>query len=184
MAKLIEKTYGDALFELAMEKGSLDSYFSQCKDILQAILDNEELLKLLSHPKITKEEKVKVIEDVFAGRVDDDITGFFVLIVKKDRQTELLQILEYFIDKVKDYKKIGVAYVTTAVEIGESTKKSIEDKLKATTDYVAFEMNYSVDKSIIGGMIIRIGDRVVDSSIKSKLESIADGLYKVHLTTM
>lgn len=184
MAKLIEKTYGDALFELAMEKGSLDSYFSQCKDILQAILDNEELLKLLSHPKITKEEKVKVIEDVFAGRVDDDITGFFVLIVKKDRQTELLQILEYFIDKVKDYKKIGVAYVTTAVEIGESAKKSIEDKLKATTDYVAFEMNYSVDKSIIGGMIIRIGDRVVDSSIKSKLESMADGLYKVHLTTM
>ena len=184
MAKLIEKTYGDALFELAMEKGSLESYFSQCKDILQAILDNEELLKLLSHPKITKEEKVKVIEDVFAGRVDDDITGFFVLIVKKDRQTELLQILEYFIDKVKDYKKIGVAYVTTAVEIGESTKKSIEDKLKATTDYVAFEMNYSVDKSIIGGMIIRIGDRVVDSSIKSKLESMADGLYKVHLTTM
>lgn len=184
MAKLIEKTYGDALFELAMEKGSLDSYFSQCKDILQAILDNEELLKLLSHPKITKEEKVKVIEDVFAGRVDDDITGFFVLIVKKDRQTELLQILEYFIDKVKDYKKIGVAYITTAVEIGETTKKSIEDKLKATTDYVAFEMNYSVDKSIIGGMIIRIGDRVVDSSIKSKLESMADGLYKVHLTTM
>ena len=122
MAKLVEKTYGDALFELAMEKGNLDTYFSQCKDILQAILDNEELLKLLSHPKITKEEKVKVIEDVFAGRVDDDITGFFVLIVKKDRQTELLQILEYFIDKVKDYKKIGVAYVTTAVEIGEATK--------------------------------------------------------------
>ena len=184
MAKLVEKTYGDALFELAMEKGNIEAYFSQCKDILQAILDNEELLKLLSHPKITKEEKVKVIEDVFARRVDDDITGFFVLIVKKDRQTELLQILEYFIDKVKDYKKIGVAYVTTAVEIGEATKKSIEDKLKATTDYVTFEMNYQVDKSIIGGMIIRIGDRIVDSSIKSKLESMAEGLYSVHLTTM
>ena len=108
----------------------------------------------------------------------------FVLIVKKDRQTELLQILEYFIDKVKDYKKIGVAYVTTAVEIGEATKKSIEDKLRATTDYVTFEMNYQIDKSIIGGMIIRIGDRVVDSSIKSKLENMAAGLYDVHLTTM
>ena len=184
MAKLVEKTYGDALFELAMEKGNIEAYFSQCKDILQAILDNEELLKLLSHPKITKEEKIKVIEDVFAGRVDDDITGFFVLIVKKDRQTELVQILEYFIDRVKEFKKIGVAYVTTAVDISDVTKKSIEDKLKATTDYVTFEMNYSVDKSIIGGMIIRIGDRIVDSSIKSKLESMAEGLYSVHLTTM
>ncbi|MEE1516362.1 MAG: F0F1 ATP synthase subunit delta, partial [Lachnospiraceae bacterium] len=71
----------------------------------------------------------------------------------------------------------------TAVEIGEATKKSIEDKLRATTDYVTFEMNYSVDKSIIGGMIIHIGDRIVDSSIKSKLESMAAGLYDVHLTT-
>ena len=45
-------------------------------------------------------------------------------------------------------------------------------------------MNYQIDKSIIGGMIIRIGDRVVDSSIKSKLENMAAGLYDVHLTTM
>lgn len=184
MAKLVDKTYGDALFELAVENGQTDIYFSECQDILQIIRNNEDLLKLLTHPKISKEEKVGVIENIFKGRVSEDITGFLVLIVKKDRQAELIEILSYFVDRVKEYKKIGVAYVTTAVALDEALKKSVEDKLIATTDYNSFEMNYSVDEDIIGGMIIRIGDRVVDSSIKSKLEAMAKELYEVHLTTM
>ena len=93
-------------------------------------------------------------------------------------------ILRYFIDRVKEFKKIGVAYVTTAVPLSDTMKKSVVDKLTATTVYEKFEMIFSVDKNIIGGMIIRIGDRVVDSSIRSKIESLAKDLYDVRLTTM
>ena len=184
MAKLVDKTYGDALFELALENGQVNTYFEECQSILQILKENEELLKLFTHPKISKEEKEKVVENVFKGRVSDDITGFLVLILKKDRQTMIPEILEYFIDRVKEFKKIGVAFVTTAVPLDEAMKKSVEKKLIATTDYKSFEMNYNVDKDIIGGMIIRIGDRVVDSSIRSKIESMAKELYDVRLTTM
>ena len=69
MAKLVEKTYGDALFELAMEKGNLDTYFSQCKDILQAILDNEESFGRLESHTLLQVESPK---DVASHR------GFFV----------------------------------------------------------------------------------------------------------
>ena len=137
-----------------------------------------------SGPKISKEEKEKVVENIFKGRISDDVTGFLVLILKKDRQAMFCDILRYFIDRVKEYKKIGVAFVTTAVPLSETMKKSVVDKLTATTEYEQFEMNYSVDKNIIGGMIIRIGDRVVDSSIRSKIESLAKELYDVRLTTM
>ncbi len=184
MAKLVDKTYGDALFELALENGQTDTYFEECQGILSILKDNDELLKLLTHPKISKEEKQKVVENVFKGRVSDDITGFLLLILKKDRQTMIPEILKYFIDRVKEYKKIGVALVTTAVPLNEAMKKSVVDKLIATTDYQSFEMNYEVDKDIIGGMIIRIGDRVVDSSIRSKLEAMAKELYEVRITTM
>ena len=184
MAKLVDKTYGDALFELALEKGQTDAYLEECQGILTVLKENDELMKLFTHPKISKEEKEKVVENVFKGRVSDDITGFLVLILKKDRQTLIPEILEYFVDRVKEYKKIGVAYVTTAVPLDEAMKKSVVEKLTATTDYVAFEMNYNVDKNIIGGMIIRIGDRVVDSSIRSKIESMAKELYDVRITTM
>ena len=184
MAKLVDKTYGDALFELAIDNGKVDTYFSECLGVLQVIEENDELLKLFTHPKISKEEKEKVIENIFKGRVSDDVTGFLVLIIKKDRQAMICDILRYFIDRVKEYKKIGVAFVTTAVPLSETMKKSVVDKLTATTEYEQFEMNYSVDKNIIGGMIIRIGDRVVDSSIRSKIESLAKELYDVRLTTM
>ena len=184
MAKLVDKTYGDALFELALENNQTDTYLDECLGILDVLKENEELLKLLTHPKISKEEKEKVVENVFKGRVSDDITGFLLLILKKDRQAMIPEILEYFVDRVKEHKKIGVATVTTAVPLSEAMKKSVEDKLIATTEYVSFEMNYLVDKDIIGGMIIRIGDRVVDSSIRSKIDAMAKELYEVRLTSM
>lgn len=109
------------------------------------------------------------------------MVGFLVLVIKKERQNSILEILDYFIALVKEYMKIGVAYVTTAVEMTEDQKKKVEDKLLATTKYESFEMNYVVDKDIIGGIIIRIGDRVVDNSIKLKLNELSKDLYKIQL---
>ena len=57
MAKLVEKTYGDALFELALEKGQTDTYFEECQGILQVLEENDEMMNLLTHTKISKEEK-------------------------------------------------------------------------------------------------------------------------------
>ncbi len=181
MAKLVDKTYGDALFELALENGKIDTYYDEAKDVLCSLEDNEELFKLYNHPKIPKEEKVKVTENIFKGRVSDDLTGFLVLMINKDRQNAIKETLEYFIAKIKEYKKIGVAYVTTAINLNEAEKKAIEEKLISTTEYVEFEMNYKVDKDIIGGMIIRIGDRVVDSSVKTKIYNISKELYNIQL---
>ena len=65
-----------------------------------------------------------------------------------------------------------MAYVTSAMELSQARKKEIEEKLLSTTSYKSMEMNYSVDESLIGGLVIRIGDRVVDSSIKTKLEGL------------
>lgn len=181
MAKLAYKTYADALFQLAVETNQTDVLFEESKGILQILNDNNDLMKLLCHPKIKKEEKTSVIENVFKNRVSDDMTGFLVLTIEKERHSELFGILEEFISMIKEYKHIGVAFVTTAIELDDERKREIEKKLIDTTNYVKFEMHYKVDKDIIGGMIIRIGDRVVDSSIKSKIESMSKELYNIQL---
>lgn len=181
MAKLVSKTYGDALFELVLEKDMIDSAYEEAVEVKQIFFENNELMKLLNHPKIDKEEKVQVMENIFKGRISDDLTGFLTIIVKKDRQKEIAAILEYFIARVKEYKKIGIAYVATAVELSDSQKKDVEKRLLETTSYLKFEMNYTVDQSLIGGMVIRIGDRVVDSSIKSKLDALSRDLLKIQL---
>lgn len=181
MAKLVEKAYGDALFDLSIDTGKIDDMFSEAKGVKEVLETNRELNQLLTHPKISKDEKEKVVENIFKGRISDDMTGFLLLVVKKDRQKFLIKILDYYISRVKEYKKIGVAIVTTACELNENAKNAIESKLISTTAYDSFEIQYNVDKSLIGGMIIRIGDKVVDSSLKNKIESMSRELYKIRL---
>ncbi|MBP3543056.1 MAG: F0F1 ATP synthase subunit delta [Lachnospiraceae bacterium] len=181
MAKLVSKTYGDALFELALEQNAVDELSKEVQVVSEALRENEELMKLLEHPKIVKEEKLQIVENIFKGRVSDDLTGFLQLIVNKDRYGEIYAILDVFMNRVREYKHIGVASVTTAVELREEQKQAVIDKLLATTDYESFEMKYAVDAALIGGMVIRIGDRVVDSSIKHKLELMSRDLMKIQL---
>ena len=182
MAKLVEGSYGDALFELALEQNNLDSIAEQVDVLAQSFAGNPELLKLLNHPKISKEEKVSVIENIFKGRFSDDIVGFLVIITEKDRGAEIEGILNYFQAKVREYKKIGVARVVSATGLNADQKAKIEAKLLQQTSYESFEVEYSVDASLIGGMVIRIGDRVVDSSIRTKLDTMTKNLRKVSLS--
>ena len=86
-----------------------------------------------------------------------------------------------FLDQVKELKGIGVAYVTTPEALKKEQRQQIAEKLLKTTKYRRMEMHYSRDKSLIGGMVIRIGDRVVDSSIKTKLDVLQKQLMKIQL---
>lgn len=181
MAKLISKTYGDALFETALEKQTMDFLFEEAQVVLEAFSQNPKLSELMVHPKILKEEKLQIVEEIFKGRVSDDMTGFLVIIVKKDRFGEICNILEYFISRVKEYKGIGVATVTTPMELNEAQKSAVCAKLLETTSYREMEMHYQVDEALIGGMVIRIGDRVVDSSVATKLEELKRQLLKIQL---
>ena len=182
MAKLISKTYGDALFELAVEESKVDVLLEEIQQLQEILKKNSDFGKLMAHPKIIKEEKLQVAENVFKGRISDELMGFLLIIISKDRYQEIDEILEYFVTEVKKYKGIGVATVTTAVPLKEEQCKKIEQKLLDTTDYKKMEMHYQVDAALIGGMVIRIGDRVVDSSIKTKLQNMKKSLTKIQLS--
>ena len=181
MAKLVSKTYGDALFELAVESNQVDMYLEEAKAVASILKTNDELSRLMNHPKIVKEEKIKIVENIFKGRISDALMGLICMLVEKDHYSETISVLDYVISEMKEYKHIGTAYVTSAVKLNEIQKSNIVDKLLATTDYVEFEMNYEVDPSLIGGMVIRIKDRVVDSSIKTKLATLSSELSKIQL---
>ena len=102
MAKLVSATYGDALFELAVEESKVDSLYAEATDCLKVFEENSELGRLLNHPKIDKSEKEKVIENAFGQFVSKDITGLLVLMVSKDRQKQIMETLRYFIGKAAD----------------------------------------------------------------------------------
>jgi len=181
MAKLVSKTYGEALFELAVEEGKEDELLDEITQLKKIFIEEPDFSKLMNHPKILKEDKLKVVENVFKGRVSDELLGFIHLVVTKGRYAEIDEILDYFVDEVKSLKGIGVAKVTTPLPMSDDQKKAVEQKLLATTPYKAMEMHYSVDESLIGGMVIRIKDRVVDSSVQTKLNKLQRELLSVQV---
>ena len=181
MAKQVAKTYGEALFMMAVEDGKSDSYLEEVTGILAILEENPDFDALMKHPKISKLEKEEIVENVFKENVSKEMTGFLKLVVSKERYGEIRNIFHYFIDKMKEEKKIGVAHVTCAVALDDARKKAVEDKLLATTDYKKMEMHYNVDESLIGGMVIRIGDRIVDSSVRTKLEEMKKTLLQIQL---
>lgn len=181
MAKLISKTYGEAIFELAVSENKTDEYAAEMETILSVIRENPEFTAVMNHPKILVEEKLELITNVFGGRASDDITGFLRIIVQKGRYGQIEEIIQYFLDEVKQLKGIGVVYVTVPMELRPEQKEKLEEKLLATTSYKELEMHYALDQSLIGGMVIRIGDRVVDSSISTKLNMLERDLMKIQL---
>ena len=117
----------------------------------------------------------------FSGQIDKQLIGFLQIVITKGRTENLLEILDYFLDRVKEFKGIGVAYVTTPFELKKEKKEAICKKLLTTTSYKQMEMHYAVEPSLLGGMQIRIGDRVVDSSIQTKLNRLQRDLLKVQI---
>jgi len=125
MAKLISKTYGDALFELAVEEGKIDVLLEEIEQLQKILAENADFGSLMNHPKIIKEEKIEVARNVFAGRISEELLGFLTIIISKYRYKEIDQILDYFVAKVKEYKGIGIATVTTAAPLKEEQCKKI-----------------------------------------------------------
>jgi F-type H+-transporting ATPase subunit delta len=176
MARQVKNAYGSALFEVAMETNTLDSTLEEVTFVKQTFLENEDLMKLLLHPNIEKESKISVVESIYKGKISNEITGLLTMLIAKGHQKDIISVLDYVISAIKEEKGIGIACISSAVELSNEQKEKIEKKLLETTDYKEIEGNYEVDKSLIGGLVIRISDTVVDSSLKTQIENLSKTL--------
>ena len=181
MAKSAITTYGEALFQIAVESSSCLPMLEEVTELKKILSDNPELGSVMLNPRFSKEEHSEIISNVFKGRIDDKLFSFLELLVNKGRYNYLEEILDYFVSRVKEHLHIGQALVTSAIEIDEEMKKRIKEKLLSTTDYKEIEIEYITDPSLIGGMVIRIKDRIVDNSVRTKIENISRDLHKIQL---
>lgn len=172
MAKLVSKVYGDAYVSVVSEKNNLIDALEEIKLLKNILLENDEIIELLDSPKLDDEEKTAFIKGIFENHISVDSLGFLLTVIEKKRQAELLPIVDYVINCIKELLLIGKATITTALELDDAKKERIVDELLKTSHYKSLEVEYVVDNSIIGGIVIRIGDRVVDSSVKTRIEKM------------
>lgn len=179
MAKLIAVKYATALFELAKENNTLDSIYDEIKTILEAVYESN-LNELLNHPKLSSEEKFGVLKNIFENNVSQEIMGLFSVIINKNRQGELVEILEEFIVMAEKEKGIVKARVCSAVQLTEEQISRIENVLSKKLNKQII-ISTEVIPELLGGLRIIVEGKEINTTVKYQLEQIKSGLDNIVL---
>lgn len=172
MGKFVRAVYGEALFEYAKEENCLKEWQEITQRLQKVFRENSQLEAVMGHPGIKKQEKCQLLENALEGRIPTALLGFLLFVVKKNRFKEIDSILEEFLKRGKRFLGIGTVTIVSAMELTREQKKQICDRLVETTGYSSVEAGYQVNPGLLGGIQIRIGDRLLDGSVKGKLERI------------
>ncbi len=178
---IVEERYAEALLEIGMSENKLERFLEETEVLIDIFESDDELLRLYTNPRITAEEKKNVTEKCFSDAFSSEIIGLMIQIIVNGREKLLKSIIRTFIGMAKEKLGTGVVYVSSAVSLSDDKKKALENKILETTEYRNLEMHYEVDDSLIGGMVIRIRDRILDNSIRTKLDGMVKELRQVQL---
>jgi F-type H+-transporting ATPase subunit delta len=164
----VAKRYAKAFFEVAAEKGQLDTIEKELQGIQQVMVDNPVFLQLLHHPQIDKKVKKKEINTIFKGQISDITLDFINLLIDGDRGDILPSVTTQFVELANLERGIADALVTSVKPLTEAEIESIGTKFSEVVNKKIRIQNV-VDPSIIGGIIVKIGDRLYDGSVIGKL---------------
>lgn len=180
MAGLISKRYAEALFQLAVEKDCVDKYSQQIELMYNSLVGDSEVIRALNNPQISSDVKLGILISAFKDSADDDILGLLSVVFRKNRENELTDILDTFLSKVRDYKGFVTAVVESAAKLDNSKLEEIGNKLSHKLNKQV-EIEAKVVPELIGGLRITVNGQVIDSSIKSHLESMKKVLNELQL---
>ena len=169
----LDTTYARALFELAIEASRLDNVADQVAQIGRLWDTNPDLDNLLSSLVLSTAERAGVIERAFKGKVDELVFRFFMVVNQKDRLGNLPVIVRAFANLVDERQGIVEvdAYVTNLLDEGQAG--AIADRLGASMGRKV-ELKQHIDSELIGGLKLRIGDKLLDGSVATQLRLMLD----------
>jgi len=168
VASSAAKRYAQAVFTLAKEQNTLDIWQNDLA-ILDNIVRDSHVVSYLTNPTITSDKKVDAVESALDTSVQPQTRNLVKLLIERDRAALIPQIREIFDDEVRNERGVAVATVTTADPLSDTERDLVRDKLESMTGKKV-ELAITIDPEIIGGIIIRIGDQVIDGSVRNKLE--------------
>ncbi len=165
--------YAKSLIDISQEKDQLENVFNDMLLLQKIIKENRDFLTLLRSPVIAPDKKLKVVEAVTTGRVNE-LTGLFTkLMITKGRESYLPEVITALIKEYKELKKIHTVKLTTAVAVSDEVKNAFIEQIKRTTAIQNIEMETKVDEKIIGGFVLQTGDQLIDASVAYDLREIA-----------
>lgn len=170
----IARPYALAAFEYAFDKQDLAGWEAMLQ-MAALIEQNEAMISLLSSPGITQNELLTIFFDAMSTSLDDEKKNFLRLLGEYERLEALPEIAMLFKKYRADYEKKMTVRVVSAVPISEATQKKLREALTRRLKNEV-QLECEVDDSLLGGAIIRAGDRVIDGSIRGKLNRLLESI--------
>lgn len=167
----IATRYAKSLIDLSLEKGQLENVNNDMKMIASSCNDNYELALLLKSPIIKPDKKEAILDAIWGKQLNEITKEFIKIIVRKKRELYLAAIADAFNSQYRKHKNILRAVITTAHGLDESLKSKVMEIVKSGSASEV-ELVEKTDPTIIGGFILRVGDKQDDTSIKSKINKL------------
>lgn len=169
----MSRSYAEALFSLALETGTVTETLTALKAMRDGIVGTEGTLELLASPSIPREERCAVLEKAFGNVQPEHVMSFVCVLVQHGHIRNLEECLNAYTALYDEHCRLSTAYVTSAVAMTESEKHTLTDKLSSKLNRT-IRLECTVDASLLGGMVVRVDGKVIDGSLKHRLEEIKE----------
>ncbi|MDQ3110455.1 MAG: ATP synthase F1 subunit delta [Bacteroidota bacterium] len=163
--------YAKSLLDLSLEKGQLEQVREDMQLVFDTIHANPDLSAMLRSPIIKTDKKLAVLKAIFGGKIGVIPTQFIDIITRKRREMELEGIAAAFLAQYKKHKQILTAVITTASGLDKSLREKVLQIVKGSTQSEV-ELTEKVNKDLIGGFVLRVGDQQVDASILRQIKNL------------
>jgi len=179
--KSVARRYAEAFFSIATDQGKMDQYQSELEVIIHDIENVENFKDFLAYPLIPAQEKKKIATQLFADRVSSTTMHFVLMIIDKKRETYLELIYDEYLDMANQARNIQKAELVSAREVPEDELKALAATLSKTTGKI-IQLSQKIDPRLLGGIKIRVGDRIIDATISKKLEMLKESMKQAKIS--
>ncbi|MGB7588080.1 MAG: ATP synthase F1 subunit delta [Solirubrobacterales bacterium] len=164
------RVYAEALFDVAKEKGKLDAIGEDLAQFADALEANRELRVFFFSPHFSSVEKSEGLRRAVSG-ADPELVNFLELLIEKHRIPEIFRIRRQFDEMWKREKRLIDVTVTSAVDLDPAVVTKIGEEIERQTGRKA-ELASNVDEEILGGIVLQVGNMVLDASIRNRLDKL------------
>jgi F-type H+-transporting ATPase subunit delta len=166
----IAQVYARSLFEVAEEQDKLDDVREQIGQVADELSESRELQTFFFSPYFSTEEKKQGLEKALDG-ADDTVANFLAVLIENHRMPTLFRIRRELDRMWRDVNKLLPVQITSAIELDEAVAKQIGEEIGRQTGRKV-ELTSTVDPDVLGGIIVRVGNSILDASIRTRLERL------------
>lgn len=177
MHEYLDRRYALALYEIAEKNNKVDEYLQDLREICNIFDENKDFYEVIKHPTISTTKKKQLFIDLFKGKIDQDLLSFMIILIEKGRIVKLREKLNQMEDIDLERKNTIRGVVKTVIPLLDQELEQLKAIFEKKYDKTIL-FDTQIDKSLLGGVYVKVGNDIIDGTVKSKIEEMKDLMLK------